>query len=139
MAGSTRIKGKQLSLKIGTNEFFADTTACTIENEEADSDVVTFADAAAGGGRKYLLKITGIQSTDEDSLWSYIWDNSGTDVAFTYAPHANATASTDQPHFVGTVTVGPKPTIGGEAGTDSTFTFETEWEIVGEPTIDRGN
>jgi len=138
MAGSTRIKGKQLSLKIGTTDYFADATAVTLENDEADNDTVTFADAAAGGGRKYTLKITGIQSTDEDSLWSFVWDNAGTDVAFTYAPHANATPSVDQPHFVGTVTVGPKPSIGGEAGTDTTFTFDTEWDVVGEPVLNRG-
>lgn len=130
---STRLKGRQLRLTIGGVEYSDNTTACTITNEEADGDVTTFADAAAGGARKFLMNISAIQSTDSGSLWSYIWDNSGETVAYVYAPHANEDPTAAKPHFTGSVTIGPKPKIGGEAGA-TTFTFDVSWECTGEPT-----
>lgn len=140
MAGSTRIKGSKLALKFGSpaEDYWADVTAVTLTNEEADADVVTFADAAEGGARDYFLNITAIQSTDPTSLWRYIWEQSGTEVAYTYAPHGNETPTDTQPHFIGTVTIGPKPEIGGEAGVNVTQTFETQWTCVGTPTLDTG-
>ncbi len=135
-----RIKGVALTLKVGSPavDYKCEVTACTITNEEADSDVQTFCDAAEGGARDYFLNITGVQSTDKLSLWSMIWEKAGDTVAFTYAPHGNAVASEDQPHFIGTVVIGPKPEIGGEAGRGNTFTFESQWTIEGVPTLDRG-
>lgn len=137
---STRIKGVALTLSIGTPvvDYKCDVTACTITNEEADSDVTTFCDAAAGGARQFFLNLTGVQSTDAASLWSYIWDHAGEVVTFLYAPHGNAAASATQPHFTGSVRVGPKPEIGGEAGAGNTYTFESQWEIEGTPELDRG-
>lgn len=140
--GSTRIRGRQLSLKLGSpaTDHWADTTAVTLENEEASSDTVTFEDAAhPGGARQEFLSITGIQSTDPTSLWSYLWDHAGEDVPFTYAPHGNATPSTAQPHFIGTATIGARPTIGGEAGRENTYTFETRWDVVGAVVKDSGD
>jgi len=138
---STRIKGRQLKLELGTPvvDYWADVTACELQNEEADSDVVTFEDAAEPGGAVVdFLQITAVQSTDPDSLWSYIWEHTGEDVAFTYAPHGNEEPTPAQPHFVGTCTIGPRPAIGGEAGRTNTFTFETRWDVVGRVVLDRG-
>ncbi|WP_144268257.1 hypothetical protein [Demequina sp. NBRC 110055] len=142
MAGSTRIRGAALTLSVGSPavDYKCDITSATITNEETDSDVLTFCDVEEGNDRTYFLNITAIQSTDADSLWSYIWDQSGTEgVAFTYAPHGNASPSASQPHFTGTLTIGDKPEIGGEAVRDGNgYTFETTWEIDGIPVIDRG-
>lgn len=137
MAASTRIKGTALMLKIANVDFYCDVVSCTITNEEAETDVVTFCDAAAGGARQFYLNITAIQSTDTASLWSYIWDNTGETATFAYAPHGNAVVTSAQPHITGSVVIGPPPTIGGEAGTKSTYTFESVWEIVGTPVLDR--
>lgn len=142
MAGSTRIRGRQLALKLGTTpvtDYWADTTSVTLENEEADSDVVTFHDAAEpGGAMAEFLNISGVQSTDADSLWTYLWDNPGIEVPFTYAPHGNPVATAAQPHFLGTCTTGPRPVLGGEAGRDTTYVFETRWDVVGKVTKDTG-
>lgn len=138
---STRIKGRQLKLEIGTPvvDYWADVTACTLQNEEADSDVVTFEDAAQPGGAMVdYLEITAIQSTDPDSLWSYIWEHAGEKVAFAYAPHGNETPTAAQPHFIGECIIGPRPAVGGEAGRDTTFTFETRWDVDGRVVMDRG-
>lgn len=141
--GSTRIRGNKLPvLKLGTPgaEYAADLLSATITNEEADSDVVTFEDAANGGGRQFYLNGTAIQSTGANSFWTYTWESTGDEVPFTYAPHGNAVASATEPHFVGIVKVGPKPDIGGEASTSATsaFTWEFQWEIVGDVTKDVG-
>lgn len=139
--GSTRIRGRQLSLSLGSpaSDYWADTTSVFLRNEEADADVVTFEDAAEpGGARTEFLEIAGIQSTDADSLWTYLWDNAGQDVAFTYAPHGNETPTATEPHFIGTCTLGPRPDVGGEAGRANTYTFETRWDVVGKVTKDTG-
>ena len=134
--GSTRIKGIALKLSLGSpaTDYWADVSKLSITNEAADGDVTTFEDAAGAGSRKWLMNITAIQSTDAASLWSYIWENSGETVAFVYAPHGNTTPTASQPHFTGTVKIGAKPDIGGEAGSSTTYTFETQWELTTEPT-----
>ncbi|TDL43600.1 hypothetical protein [Microbacterium oleivorans] len=140
--GSTRIKGNRkpvLTLGAPGSEFSADVISWSIENEEADSDVITFEDAANGGSRQYFLRGSAIQSTQTASFWRYVWENAGdTDVPFTIAPHGNATPSASEPHLVGTLTIGPKPTIGAEASTSasSASTFDYEFQIDGIPVLD---
>lgn len=142
--GSTRIKGnKKPQLTIGTpgTDHSADVISWSIENEDADAGVVTFEDAAAGGGVQYFLRGSAIQSTDTAAFWRYVWENSGEqDVPYTIAPHGNAVPSAEQPHFVGTLNIGRKPTIGGEADASPTsaFQFDYEFAINGEPTMDTG-
>lgn len=142
MAGSTRIRGSKLALTLGSPgvDYWADIQSYLLTNEEADSDVITFADAAEGGARQFKLTGTAIQSTAAASFWRYIWENTGEEVAFTLVPHGNAEASVAQPHFVGIVKIGAKPDVGGEASisASSTFTFDFEWDVVGAPTMDTG-
>lgn len=139
--GSPRIKGNTKPLlTIGTpgSDHAADLLSYRIENEAADSDAVTFEDAAKGEGRQFYLRGSAIQSLATASFWRYVWDNSGkVAIPYTLAPHGNAVASTTHPHLVGTMKVGPKPTIGGEASTDpnSAFQFDYEFIIDGEPTL----
>lgn len=135
MAGSTRIKGNKLGLTVGATNFWCDASSVVLDNEESDSDVTTFCDAAEGGARTWFFTITAIQSTQAGSFWRYLWANSGNEVSFVYAPHGNTTATEDQPHFTGTLKVGPKPSVGGEAGTNTTFTFETRLDVIGEPSM----
>jgi len=136
MPASTRIKGNKLALKLGTPavDHWQDVSQYLLTNEEADGDVTTFADAAAGGSRQYLLNMTGVQSLDATGFWRLVWDKTGTDIPFTIAPFGNTAPSATQPHFTGTATVGPKPDLGGEAG-NSSFTFETSWKVIGVPVM----
>lgn len=135
--GSTRIKGTALALSFGGTDFWADVTAVTLENEEASSPTITFQDAAGNPERDWKIKGSAVQSLQTSSFWRYAWANTGETVAFRYAPKGNATASADEPHFLGTVKIGPRPTVGGEAGS-ADFTFEFEWEVEGAPTMDDG-
>jgi len=138
MTGSTRIKGNKLALSFGGTEYWADVSKYEIDNEEAASDVTTFADAAEGGARQFFMNLAAIQSLMVGSFWRYAWENTGEIVAYRVAPHGNAVATPDQPHFTGTVKIGPKPKVGGEASTDGDFVFETRWDLQQEPTIDVG-
>lgn len=137
--GSTRIKGTKLALDLGTpaTNYWADIRSYELTNDEADSDVTTFEDAAGGGARQYKLAGEAIQSTDSASFWMYVWENVGETVPFTLAPHGNEVPSASQPHFVGNVKIGARPKIGGEAGTGA-FTFDFEWDVEGVPVLDIG-
>ncbi|PDQ34130.1 MAG: hypothetical protein B5766_12930 [Candidatus Lumbricidophila eiseniae] len=138
---SPRIKGNRrpvLTLGSPGTDQSADIISWTIENEAADSDVVTFEDAATGGARQFFLRGTAIQSTAQAAFWRYVWDNTGrTGVAYTIAPHGNSAPTPAEPHFTGTLTIGAKPAIGGEASTSasSAFQFDFRFEINGEPTL----
>lgn len=136
--GSNRIKGAALTLLIGDTDpvdYKADVSACTLENEEASGGVTTFEDAATGGRRQYYFNLSAIQSTDPDSLWREIWEHTGETVPFTYAPHGNDEPTDEKPHFVGMVTIGTRPNIGGEAGATNEYVFESRWDIEGLPTM----
>lgn len=140
--GSTRIKGNRLGLTFGTpgTNYWADATSVVLENEESESDVITFEDAANhGDNRQWFFTVSATQSTATGSFWRYLWENTGEEVPFTYAPHGNEEPTADQVHFIGTCKIGPKPSIGGEAGHNSTYTFEVRLDVETGPTLDDGS
>lgn len=126
---STRNLGKGLVFKLATIDYSGDITELALEVEEADADVTTFADAAAGGATDYWFRGTAVQSGDTASLHQYLWGANGTSgVAYVYAPFGNATPSATKPHYTGTVAFGRKPNIGGAADETQTFDFEFKTE-----------
>lgn len=127
-----KYRGKDLSLLFGTEEVNLEATAVLMDNEDADTDAITFAELADGDALQWFFAITAVSDYGADSFWSFCWDNAGEEVTFVFKPYGNATATTTQPHFTGTATVNKKPPVGGEAG--SVFTFETRFDIVGTPT-----
>lgn len=133
---STKIRGKSLTLKFDDDDYKCDAHSVVLENEEMDGDVLTFCDVDSGGDRQWFFTINAVQSTDETSFWRFLWDNTGNTVAYIFAPHGNATASASQPHFTGNVTIGAKPSIGGEA--KSTYSFDVRLDCTAEPTLDDG-
>ncbi|TCU48344.1 hypothetical protein [Curtobacterium sp. PhB146] len=134
--GSTRLKGNALSLTIDGVDYWVDITSAKITPGDADKDVVTFYDAANGGGSEYVLNMTAIQSLDPASLWRYAWDNSGKEVDYTYAPKGNTDAPRDDaPWFVGKTTIGTPPEVGGEAGADKEYTSDLAWKCDGKPKL----
>lgn len=139
--GSTRIKGSKLGLTFGSpgENYWADATSVVLDNEEKESDVLTFEDAAGGdAGRQWFFTISAVQSTATGSFWRYLWENTGEVVPFTYAPHGNETATAEQPHFLGTCKIGPKPTVGGDASRTAEYVFETRLDVETGPTLDEG-
>jgi hypothetical protein len=139
MSTSTRIKANALLLSIDGTDYWADFSSVMMQSEEAAADVNTFYDASLGGRRDFYFTVSGVQSTESTSFWRSMWADAGSEVAFIYAPHGNATASSDQPHFTGTVRIPAKGSfmIGGEASADGTFAFDgVRMDIVGDVTLD---
>ncbi len=131
--------GKRL-LKI--TAFAADVTSqlskAAIVSGESESDFVTFADAAAGGGRTYKFAFTAAQDHVVGTVWDKIWSAPGTTVACIFKPYGNTTATAAQPHysFDAVVTEPDGDFIGGEADKSVTAvqTVECEWTLIAKPT-----
>jgi len=139
MTTSTRIKANALLLTIDGTDYWADFSSVMMQSEEASSDVNTFYDASLGGRRDFYFTVSGVQSTESTSFWRSMWADAGSEVAFVYAPHGNAAASSDEPHFTGTLRIPAKGSfmIGGEASADGTFAFDgVRMDIVGDVTLD---
>lgn len=139
MTTSTRIKANALLLSIDGTDYWADFSSVMMQSEEAAADVNTFYDASLGGRRDFYFTVSGVQSTEAGSFWRAMWADAGSEVAFIYAPHGNATASSDQPHFTGTVRIPAVGSfmLGGEASADGSFAFDgVRMDIVGDVTLD---
>lgn len=124
MAASTRIKAQNISFKIGSTEYSCDATSVNLELGDAPGDVRTFCEVSVG--KQWALTLEGITSGADDSLYRVLWANYGTEVAFTIAPHGNATATADQPHYEGTVIFSELPPLALTAGETSTFSVTLE-------------
>jgi hypothetical protein len=134
-----RIKSNStLTLKIGTPavDYKGDLTSYLLDPQDADGDVVTFGDVANGSPAEWHITGTATQDTTAASFWDMVWTKSGQTVAFILAPFGNATPTAAQPHFSGSLVIGRKPPVGGEAGagTPTTFTFDFDWVLTAEPT-----
>jgi hypothetical protein len=129
---ATKTKGKNLSLTINAQEVNAEGTSVVLDNEEADTDAITFADLANGTPLQWFFTVEAIADYGTGSFWTTIWNNSGSTVAYVLKPYGNTTASTTQPHFTGNCTILAKPPIGGTA--NETFTFEARLDCTATPT-----
>ena len=109
MAASTRIKAQNIIFKIGATDYACDANLVDLSLDDAPGDVQTFCETRVGG--QWALQLDGITSGDSASLYRVLWDNFGTEVAFTIAPNGNATASTSQPHYEGTVVFDQLPPL----------------------------
>jgi len=109
MAASTRIKASNIVFKIGTTDYACDANMVELTLDDAPGDVQTFCETRVGG--QWTLHLEGITSGEDTSLYRVLWDNFGTEVAFTIAPNGNATPSADQPHYTGTVVFDQLPPL----------------------------
>lgn len=127
-----------LVLTIGGTDFTAQISKAVLTSNEADSDFVTFADAAGGGKREYRLEFTAVQDLATGTLWDKVWTAAGTTVAGILKPYGNAAASVGQPHysFNATITEPDGDFLGGEAdaSTSARMTFECSWVLDAKPT-----
>ena len=124
MAASTRIKAQNIVFKIDTTDYACDATAITLELGDAPGDVRTFCEVSVG--KQWTLTLDGITSGDTASLYRVLWDNYGTEVAFTIAPYGNASPSGTQPHYEGTVVFSELPPMALTAGEISSFSVALE-------------
>lgn len=134
----TAIGTRLLTLEIDGDEVTAQVSKSVITSGKADSDFLTFADAAAGGARQYALNIVAAQDVATDTVWDKVWSAAGTTVTCIVAPYGNATPSTTQPHYSCEAVISEPDGdfLGGEADESTTarFTFEVTWNLEGKPT-----
>jgi len=131
---------RKLKIQVGTPpiEYNTDVSRVEVTSGETDSDFVSFADAAAGGGRDYTLEFTAVQDASNASLWDEVWTNAGGELDVTVVPYGNEVPTVMEPHFTMTAVVSePDGTLlGGEADASTTakFTFECAWKLTEKPT-----
>lgn len=138
MPSSTRIKANALKLTIASVDYWADLSMVELQSEPSSGDSSTFYDSSIGGRQDWYLTVSGIQSTATASFWRAMWTAAGTEVAFLFAPHGNATASATQPHFTGTVRIPAAGSfmLGGQTSPDGTYSFDgVRMDIVGDVTM----
>jgi len=143
---ATIIGTRRTKLFLGATptEFTAEVSNVRITTGESDDDFMSFAQALTGGARDYFLALTLRQDTAAASLWYYIWDSAGDDVAYEFWPNGqNTTAPTTPtatyPKVSGTVTI-TEPDgdlLGGEANKSATAVnvCEAEWKCTAKPTL----
>lgn len=132
-----------LQLEIDGDEYSVELTNARLAPTDADSDTVTFADAAAGGSKDWHLQGTAVQDAATGSLWRKVFDESGTTVPYVLIPYGNATPTVSQPHFTGEVTIAAPDGdfLGGDANASATakLTFDIDWVCTAKPTLDDGS
>ena len=122
MAASTRIKATNIVFKIGSTDYACDANMVELTLDDAPGDVQTFCEVRVGG--QWTLQLDGITSGEDTSLYRVLWDNFGSEVAFTIAPNGNATASADQPHYTGTVVFDQLPPLSLTSNEISKFSVQ---------------
>lgn len=129
---------RTLKVTIDGNEYSADVSSVKINSGESSSDFTSFEDARNGGKRDYTLEFTATQDpTDEDSIWSLVWDHTGETVAVEVLPYGGATVSATNPKITGNVEISePDGTLlGGDADPSTTarFTMDLVWKFEAKP------
>lgn len=119
MATSTRIKAQNIKFLIGATEYACDATVVSLELQDAPGDVQTFCEQRVGG--EWALTLDGITSGDASSLYRVLWANFGTTGTFTIAPNGNATATSNEPHYEGTVKFDQLPPLALNSNETATF------------------
>jgi hypothetical protein len=122
MAASTRVKAQNILFKISTTDYACDATNVELALGDAPGDVQTFCEYRVGG--EWKLTLEGIVSGDAASLYQVLWANFGTKVAFTIAPNGNASPSSTQPHYKGTVVFDQLPPLALTSGETAKFSVE---------------
>lgn len=124
MAASTRIKATNIVFKIGSTDYACDANMVELTLDDAPGDVQTFCETRVGG--QWSLQLDGITSGDSASLYRVLWDNFGSEVAFTIAPNGNATATSSEPHYEGTVVFDQLPPLSLTSNEVSKFSVQLQ-------------
>lgn len=126
-----RIRGHEPAIWVDGQDYRDELYSChfvpTVVEEENMCDAPT--ETVVG----WVMELEGFQSLEEGALWRVLWDRSGEDVAFVYAPHGNSEPSMTSPHFEGVLRVGARAPFGGEASVRSSHTFSSTMQVVQGP------
>jgi hypothetical protein len=129
MAASTRIKAQNIIFKIGATDYACDANMVELTLGDAPGDVQTFCETRVGG--QWALQLDGITSGEATSLYRVLWDNFGSEVAFTIAPNGNTTPTDDEPHYTGTAIFNELPPL--SLNSNETALFSVTLEVKNTP------
>lgn len=119
---ATILKGDNITFTLDSVDYKCHAKSITVTSTE-NADATTF----CGKAYDYTMTISGLQSDDEDSLFTLFWDNGGDVVDF-----ALGTNGTVGRTFTGQVRLPDnKPDFGGDAF--STWGFDVTMDLVDEP------
>lgn len=119
MAASTRIVGQNIVFKLGSTTYAPDLNQFELTLGDAPGGVRTFSEVRPNG--EWSLKLSGIVSGDDTSLYQFLWLNFGSEVTFTAGPNGNASPGADTPHYTGTVVLNELPPLSIMSGDDISF------------------
>ena len=130
---------RRLTLEIDGDDVTAQVSTVTISGGDADSQFLSFADAAANGSREYTLNFTATQDMAADSVWDKIWTASGTEVPIEIWPNGGTTPSATTPKFTATAVISEPADgviLGGDANASPSarFTIDGSWTLTAKPT-----
>lgn len=129
---------RKLVLLIDGENATAEVSSAVIKSKETDSDFVSFAAAAAGGGREYSLALKFVQDTVSGSLWDQVWAHAGDEIPCIVKPYGNTVATAGEPHMSCTAIVSEPDgdLLGGDADASPSnrFVTEVEWKLTAKPT-----
>lgn len=129
-----RADGKNLRFTFGTVDVACVSSSAVLDNEQADSDLVTFSDVINGFDRTWFFQITAYPDYAPASWWSLLWTTPAfTPIPYLFRPYGNDVPSSTEPHFVGAVTIDAKPPIGGAA--QSVWSFDARLTCTTWPTM----
>jgi hypothetical protein len=119
MATSQRLKAQNIKFLINAVEYAPDCESIELTLEDGPGDIKTFDEMRVGG--QWKLRLAGLYSQTSTSLYQILYTNFNTQVAFVLAPSGNASASTTQPHWTGSVMFDDLPPISLTAGETTKF------------------
>jgi len=133
---------RSLVFRLAATDYSSAVSKVRLKSGDTDAGFVSFADAAAGGLRKYTLALTLKQDNAASALWMFAWAQSGQTVSYEVWPNGrpvSGTATPTQPKFTGNVIV-LEPNgdfVGGDADASTTkyFTADFEWDCTAKPTL----
>lgn len=121
MAASTRLIARNIKFLVDGDEYACDATKITLTPEDAANGVRTFCETNVE--KTWKLAVEGIVSLDAASLFQTLFTLQGSQVDFVVAPAGNATASSTQPHYTGSVIIDDLPPIDLTAGENANFSI----------------
>lgn len=128
-----------LKVKINGTDYTAVCSSVKVSAADANSDFVTFNDAASGGSKVHTLGFTAAQDMAAGTLWRLQLLSAGATVQVLVNPSGVTTATDTTPFYSGSVVI-PKfdgDYLGGDANTSSTakFTFDGSWDFTADPVL----
>jgi hypothetical protein len=119
MAASNRLIARNIILKIDGTEYACDANKVSLTPEDAPGGVRTFCETNTE--KQFKLALEGIVSLEATSLYQILWSNQGTQVDFVIAPAGNATPTTNERHYTGSVIIDDLPPLELTAGEGAVF------------------